>query len=134
MVFSASSTLSDTGASTCTTASAFTGFAPAPLAAQREVGDVHALLAQDGSDLPDHARHIEVAADQQIAFERRLNIDAVELQQPRLLAVNHGCAGAAFALRCVQLDGQHGGRAAAMALLLLLVHANAALLRPPPPR
>ena len=82
----------------------------------------------------DDARHVEVAADQQVAFERRFDVDAVELQQARLLAVNHGGAGVAFALRRVQLDGEHGGRAAAMALLLLLVHADAALLRPRPPR
>jgi len=47
-----------------------------PLAAQREVGDIDAVLTQNRPDTPDHARHIQVAADQQIAFERRLDVDA----------------------------------------------------------
>ena len=49
--------------------------------------------------LADHAGHVEVAADQQIAFERRFDVDAVELQQARLLAVNHGGAGVAGSRR-----------------------------------
>jgi hypothetical protein len=72
-----------------------TGFGAGAFAAQREVGDVDALLAEDGADAADDAGHVEVAADQQVAFERGLDVDAVELEQARLLAVNDGGAGAA---------------------------------------
>ena len=61
---------------------------------QREVGNVHTLLTQRGTDLANHTRHILIAANQQMAFERNLDIDAVKGQQTRLHAVNHrsGCA------------------------------------------
>ena len=68
-------------------------------AAEGEVGDVDALLAEDGADLADDAGDVEVAADEQIAFERRFDVDAVELEQARLLAVNHGGGGVAVARR-----------------------------------
>ena len=68
------------------------GLGAGAFAAEGEVGDVDAVLAEDGSDFADDARNVEVAADQQIAFERRFDVDAVELKQARLLAVNDGGA------------------------------------------
>src|ERR1700722_4673721 len=103
------------------------GSGRSPLAAQRKVGDVDALLAENRSDAPDDAGHVKVAANDQGPLKRRFNIDAVESQQPRLLPMNDGSARAAVALRRVQHQRKNRCRAAAMALFLLLMHANAAL-------
>ncbi len=71
------------------------GLGAGAFAAEGEVGDVDAVLAEDGADFADDAGDVEVAADQQVAFQRRLDVDGVELEQARLLAVNDGGAGAA---------------------------------------
>ena len=64
----------------------FDGFIASPFAAEGEVGNVDPLFAEDGSDLSDYAGDVEVAADKEIAFERRFDVDAVELKQARLFA------------------------------------------------
>ena len=75
------------------------GLIASAFAAEGEVGDVDALFAEDGSDLSDHAGNVEVAADKQIAFERRFDVDAVELKQARLFAMNDSCRGMAGTCR-----------------------------------
>lgn len=62
-------------------------FGSAALAAQGKVGDVDAVLAEDGTDLADDAGHVEVAADEEIALKRSLDVDTIKLQQARLLAM-----------------------------------------------
>ena len=112
----------------------FHGLGAGALAAQREVGDVDALLAEDGADFADDAGDVEIAADEQVAFQRGLDVDGIELEQARLLAVNHCCAGAAGARGRVQFNGEHAGGSAAMGVGLFLVNADSALLRPQPRR
>ena len=41
------------------------------------------LFAQNRAHFADHARDIAVAQVNQIAFERRLHVDAIDVQQPR---------------------------------------------------
>ena len=90
MVASAASTGAPTGASTCTTASAFTGFRPERSRPRVKLAMLTPCSPRMEPMRADDAGHVEVAADQQVAFERRLDVDAVEFKQARLLAVNHG--------------------------------------------
>ncbi len=130
MLVSASSVVLETGASTCTTASALTGLlAPARSRPRAKLAMLTPCSPSDGADFADDAGDVEVAADEQISFERRFDVDAVELEQAGLLAVNDGGDGVALPDARMQLDGEHGGCAAAMALLLFFVDADAALLR-----
>ena len=83
----------------------FDGLFSATFAAEGEVGDVDALLAENRSDLADNSGNVEVAAHEEISLKRRFDIDAVELKQTRLLAVNHGGGVMAVAGCRVQSDG-----------------------------
>ena len=97
------------------------------IAAEGEVGDVDAVLAEDGADAADDAGHIEVAADQEGAVERGFDIDAVELEQAGLLAVNHGGRRWLVPSAVCNLMASAVAGAAAIVLLLVFVNANAAL-------
>ena len=91
----------------------FDGLGAGALAAEGEVGDVDAVLAEDGADLADDAGDVVVAADEQVAFERGFDVDAVEFEQAGLFAVDDGGRGLALALGGVEGDGEDGGGAAA---------------------
>src|ERR1700739_21717 len=52
----------------------------AAFAAEGEVGDVDALLSEDGSDFSDYTRNVEVAADEEIALKRCFDVDAIEFE------------------------------------------------------
>ena len=56
----------------------FDGLNAGAFAAEGEVGYVDALLTEDGADFADDAGDVEVAANEQIAFERGLDVDGVE--------------------------------------------------------
>src|SRR6185503_11776156 len=53
------------------------------LAAEREVRDVDAMLAEDGADVADHAWLVGVVDHDHRPLERRFHADAVEQHQPR---------------------------------------------------
>ena len=129
MVARASSTLARDRGVDLDDGEGFDGLCAGAFAAEGEVGDVDAVLAEDGADFADDAGDVEVAADEQVAFERRFDVDGVELEEARLLAVNDSGAGAAGACGRVQFDGEDAGRAAAMGFGFFFVNADAALLR-----
>src|SRR5579863_144238 len=58
----------------------FHGLGSPAFAAKGKVGDVDTLLAEDCADFADDAGDVEVATDEEIAFERRFDVDAVEFK------------------------------------------------------
>ena len=100
------------GTSICTTASACPcgtrcERAGAVGAAQGEVGDVDAVLAEDGADAADDAGDVVVADRDQGSVQRSFDVDAVVGQQARRGAVKHGGGGAGVALGGVQDELEH---------------------------
>src|SRR5438309_1365329 len=104
------------------------GLNSGPVPAQGEVGDVDAVLAENGSDAADDAGHVDIAAHQQGALERRLHVDAVELEQPWLLSMDHSGGGMTAAGGRMEFDSEQRSGPAAEAVLLVLVDTDAALL------
>ena len=103
---SASSTVSVTSPSTCTTATAFDS---GPPASQREVGDVDVVLAQHRSDASDHSGHIEIAQVDHVALKRRFDVNAVDLQQPRLAVGLNAAGNRVLLLAALEGHAQHVG-------------------------
>ena len=59
------------------------GLAVGSTPAEREIGDINLVRAEDRTDLPDHARHIAIAQVDQVALQWRFYIDAVDVEQAR---------------------------------------------------
>src|SRR5205085_2382285 len=74
------------------------------IAAEREVGDVDAVAAENGPDLADHARLIVVRDDQHRAAERRFHVDAADRDEPRTVRLEHRAFDPPLAAVGVQLD------------------------------
>ena len=59
-------------------------------ATEREVGDVHAMAAEDGADFADHSRLIVVGDDQHRAAERGFDLDAAHRYQTGAVRLEDG--------------------------------------------
>ena len=81
-------------------------------AAECEAADIDLVPAENRADLADDAGLVLVADDEQRAraFERRLDVDAVQLSQPRTVALEHGPFNPPFASGRLQLHRQHVGK------------------------
>src|SRR5579872_52347 len=97
--------------------------------AEREVGDVDLVLAKDGADPADDAGHVLVANREQRALQRRLDVDAVEVQQPRRVSMQNRSAGDDAGVAGVKRKLEHGSCAAQRRFFLLFVQTDAAILR-----
>ena len=74
--------------------------APLLVAAEREVGDVDAVPAEDRADRADHARLVVVHQQQHRAVERRFDLHAVEQHEPRLAVHDRAFDPALAVARC----------------------------------
>ena len=104
--------------------------------AEGEVGDVDAVVAEDGADAADNARDVLVADDDEGAGELGFDVDAVVVEQARRMAVEDGgeagpvtlCVGAGDAFAGpVQLETESGAGAAGDVLAFVFLNADAAL-------
>ena len=67
------------------------GFRSVAGSSQGEVRDVDLMLAEDCADSSDHAGHVAIAKVDQILLQRSFHIDAIDVQQPRGVLMQH-CA------------------------------------------
>ncbi len=96
-------------------------------AAQREVGDVDGVLAEDGADAADDAGDVVVADGDEGAVKRGFDVDAVVAEEAGRGAVEDGGGGAGVAVGGVEDELEHGACAAGGELLLVFLDADAAL-------
>ncbi len=68
-------------------------------AAQGKIRDIDFVCAENGADLPDDAGHIAVAQVNQVAFERSLDVNAIDVEQAWRPFMKHGALPPG-ALRC----------------------------------
>ena len=104
----------------------FLGAAPA----QREVGNVDRFFPQDRSHFPDHARHVAIAQVNQVALQRRFHVDAIHMQQPRRVPMQHRAFHHVLFRGALQKNRQHAARASGRRFRLCAIPAPAA--RAPP--
>ena len=95
--------------------------------AQGEVGDVDAVLAEDGADAADDAGDVVVADGDEGAVEGGLDVDAVVAEEAGRVAVEDGGGGAGVAVGGVEDELEDGADAAGGELLLVFLDADAAL-------
>src|ERR1039458_8875484 len=74
-------------------------------AARWEVGDVHFVLPEDRSPPPDYAGYVAIPQVNDVALQRRLNIDFIDAQQARRPAVQYGPNHRALLLSGLQAHG-----------------------------
>src|SRR5262249_24043875 len=65
---------------------------------QRKVCDVDFILSQNGSHLTNHSRHVTVTKNREMSFERRLDMEAIQMEQPRRAAGQNNSTRAMFTL------------------------------------
>src|SRR5579864_7714982 len=81
------------------------------LAAEGKIRDVDLVLAENRAHLADDAGNVAIAQEDQIAFQRRLDVDIVDRQQARVIAMQDGTLHAMFLCAGFQQDGEHAARA-----------------------
>src|SRR5215469_15502468 len=66
------------------------GFFVRAAASEREIRDIDRFLAEDGSQFSNDAGNITVSHVDQVALKRRLDINAIDMQNARSFAMQHG--------------------------------------------
>src|SRR5216683_5504091 len=85
------------------------------------------MLAENGANSPNHARHVEVADEEQGSVQRSFDVDAVAGEQARRTSMQHGGARSGVASAGMQGNLEHRSRTARSFFLLIFVHPDATL-------
>src|SRR5581483_1213897 len=87
-------------------------------AAEGKIRDIDFVRAKNGADLPDDARDIAVAQVNEIALERRLDVNAVDIEQTRRAFMKHRACHKMLFAAGTQKQRQHASGASLGALRL----------------
>ena len=94
--------------------------------AEREIGDVDLVIAQDRTNLADYAGNIAISHINQISFQRRLHVNPVKVQQSRCVPVKHSPFDQMLFACGLERDGNHAASPAGAFWLSGFVYLQAA--------